>query len=114
MTVFPQPKLPQELIHTPVQNTLRKPAERTHELQMLPAAEMRVEMCFLGHVSYAPLKRDDVVPYVLALKEDLSFCRFDEARQNLDGCALACSVRTEIAHDFARADRKADVVDDPD
>ena len=82
----------------------RDAAQAADELQVLAPGKVRVQMRLLGDVADAPLKAREVVVNGLAVVKDLAVGGLDQARQHLDGRALARAVRPQVAEDLPRAD----------
>ena len=93
MPVVPEGEGAQEFVHLGFENAARHPAEAAHQLQILAAGEMRVQVSFLGHVADAALKGCEIVVHASAAVEDLALGGLDQAGQHLDRGALPCPVR---------------------
>ena len=72
MAVVPEREEAQELVHLGLQDAARYVAQASHQLQILPAGEMRVKMRLLRDVADAPLERGEIVIDAVAPIEDLA------------------------------------------
>ena len=111
MAVIPERECPKEFVHLRFQNAARHAAKPAHQLQILPAAKMRVEVSLLGHVADAPLERGEILVHASSAVEDLAIRRLDEPGQHFDRGAFSGSVGTQVPEDFARLNGKADLAD---
>ena len=101
VAVVPESEGAEEFVHLGIEDAARHAAKPAHQLEILAAGEVRVEVGLLRHVADAPLEGGEVLIHAAAAVEDLAFGRLDQAGQHLHRGALAGSVGSEVAEDFA-------------
>jgi hypothetical protein len=89
---------------------LRKTPETADQFEILAAGEIGVQMRFLRHVAEALLVGDEVLANVDPVKINVTACGLDEAREDLNGCALAGTVRAEITEYLATLNLEGDIL----
>ena len=110
MAIVPEADEAEEFVHFGFEGAARDAAEAAGELEVLAAAEVGIEVRFLGDVAEAALEALEVAADVLAVEEDASAGGFEQAGEHLDGGAFAGAVGAEIAQDLAGADGEADAI----
>jgi hypothetical protein len=91
-----------------------QPAQPAHQLQVLEATELRVQMRLLGYVAYRAQEAGPVGSNVAAVEQNVAAGGLNQADQDLHRGALACAVRPQVAEDLARANGETDVVNGRD
>ena len=111
VAVVPEREGAEEFVHLGFEDAARHAAQPAHQLEILAAGEVRVEVGLLRHVADAPLEGGEILVHAASAVEDLTFGRLDQPGQHLHRGALAGSVGPEVAEDFAGLHRKADLAD---
>jgi hypothetical protein len=110
VAIVPEADEAEEFVHFGFEDAAGKAAQAAGELEVFAAAEVGIEVGLLGDVAEAALEALQVAADILAVEEDASAGRLEQAGEHLDGGALAGAVGAEIAQDLARADGEADRV----
>src|SRR6516225_10000116 len=111
MPVFPERKQPQEFVDLGFENRPRQPAKAPHQLQVLAAGEVRIQVGLLGHVPDTRLKARDVLNDTSAIEADLALAWFQEPDDHLYGGAFSRTVWANVAEDLARPEPETDAFD---
>jgi hypothetical protein len=107
VALVPESDEAQEFVHLDFEGAARNPAQAAGELQIFAAAEVGIEVWFLGDVPEAALVTFEISAYILAVKEDAAAGRLQQSGEHLDGGALASAVGSEIPEDLAGMDGEA-------
>ena len=89
-------------------------AETADEAQVLGSGQVRIEERFFGDVPELGLEAEEIRGHIAAVEPHVAGCRFEQARQHLDGGALARAIGTQQPEHLTGTDGERDVVDPDD
>src|SRR6267378_374248 len=89
---------------------LRHRAQRSNHVQVFLARQKGIKIGFLGDVAEDFSIRDKVFEDVLMIVSHFAISGLEQACEHFYGCALARSVRSQIAKNLSRLESEGDVL----